>query len=82
MKKILFGLIILLSAIAVSCTEVDATHTRERSSKYSTIKIENFEDQHGRSMTIEKFTYDGHNYIQFRDGTVHDPDCPCHTIYK
>lgn len=37
---------------------------------------------------VDKFNYDGHQYIEFYDfgemrgdssvGFVHDPDCPCH----
>lgn len=27
---------------------------------------------------VLKFEYDGHNYIMFHEGVVHDPDCPCH----
>lgn len=34
---------------------------------------------------INRFEYDGHKYIMFqsgesRNGFVHDPDCPCHTV--
>jgi hypothetical protein len=41
------------------------------------------------NMAVNKFGYDGHNYIVFEKGilrssqdyamsVVHDPDCPCH----
>ena len=35
-----------------------------------------------KSLLVDKFEYDGHQYIVFyqgyRMGVVHDPDCSCH----
>ena len=38
------------------------------------------------TLTVFRFEYDGHKYIlftagDFRNGSVHDPDCPCHKQY-
>lgn len=37
------------------------------------------------TITVLRFEYDGHKYIlfaaDFRNGFVHDPDCPCHEQY-
>lgn len=41
-------------------------------------------EQSSKDLFVRKFTYNGHNYIEFKDNTmygqgyVHDPDCPCH----
>lgn len=42
-------------------------------------------EQSGEDFFVREFTYNGHNYIEFKDnamygqGYVHDPDCPCHS---
>lgn len=37
--------------------------------------------QNTTSVYINRIEYDGHKYILFNAGVVHDPDCPCHEQY-
>lgn len=88
--------ILLLAAavmICVSCYD-NSTHSNDSAScivtetpyvytKQTLLSRSNY--TYGQISSIRHFTYNGHNYIQFRVygtdsfgcGIVHDPDCPC-----
>lgn len=66
-----------------SCCETVETTTVDASKDYVYLKTKDGQ----YSVRVFRYEYDGHKYIMFgqneyRNGVVHDPDCPCHTTVQ
>lgn len=79
MKKVIY--IIAMALCLSACCNMEEIKTQE-----STVEKEYLYLKDGLgSLNVFRFEYDGHKYILFtsgetRNGFVHDPDCPCHTV--
>lgn len=79
MKKVIY--IIAMALCLSACCNMEEIKTQE-----STVEKEYLYLKDGQgSLGVLRFEYDGHKYILFtsgetRNGFVHDPDCPCHTV--
>ena len=81
MKKVIYMIAMALCLSACCCME-------EIKHQESAVEEEYLYLKYGQSTSrlyINRFEYDGHKYIMFqsgesRNGFVHDPDCPCHTV--
>lgn len=79
MKKVIY--IIATALLLAACCSMEEIKSQE-----STVEKEYLYLSGGQgTLGVIRFEYDDHKYILFvsgesRNGFVHDPDCPCHTV--
>lgn len=79
MKKVIY--IIATALLLAACCNMEEIKSQESAVEKEYLYLK---DGQG-SLGVLRFEYDGHKYILFtsgetRNGFVHDPDCPCHTV--
>ena len=79
MKKVIY--IIAMALCLSSCCNMEEIKSQESVVEKEYLYLSNGQGTLG----VLRFEYDGHKYILFtsgesRNGFVHDPNCPCHTV--
>jgi len=82
MKKIFYIIATALMLSACCETEEANVYTSECEREFVQIL---YDGNWGIGLQVFRFEYGGHKYILFggyetKNGIVHDPDCPCHTV--
>lgn len=77
MKKVIY--IIAMALCLSACCMEEVKHQE------SAVEKEYLYLNDQGTLNVIRFEYDDHKYILFssgetRNGFVHDPDCPCHTV--